>query len=241
MKAPKPGIGIQPFGPMIYKNIMSDTWKDEINEAAKTSTIKANHRLAGNIDRQVEYQISQDSKSELIDYVLEYVDMLYDQGISKFNSLPFRKNMESISLDKPWVNIQKKGEWNPHHMHDGMLSCIVYTKIPKILRDEWKYPNQRSKLSTAGKVAFMYGEFMNFNRAGWGPIELEEKEIYIFPSWLNHCVYPFNADCERISCSTNIYFHGIMSTVGSENILVKKSDTHMIKKSKKPSIRGLPE
>ncbi len=243
MNTPKPGIGMKPFGPMIYKNMISDNWKDEINKTAKTSVIEANHRLVGNIDRQVEYTLSEDSRSELVDYVLEYVDMMYDQGLSRFNSLSFKNNMgsNSISMDKPWVNAQKKGEWNPPHMHDGDISCIVYTKIPKILRDEWKHPTQRGKLSTAGKVAFTYGEFMDWNQSDLGPVEPQEKEIYLFPSWLTHFVYPFNADCERISCSTNIYFNKHMTTVGNENIIAKTPNTQIVKKSKKPSIRGLPK
>ena len=241
MNTPKPGLGIRPFGPMIYKNIISDNWKDEINEAAKTSTREANHRLVGCIDRQVEYKLSEDARSELVDYVLEYVDMLYNQGLSKFDSLSFKREKGSISMDTPWVNVQKKGEWNPPHMHDGKFSCIVYTKIPKILRDEWKHPTQRGKLSTAGKIAFLYGEFMELNQSNFGPLQPQEKEIYIFPSWLTHMVYPFNGDCERISCSTNIYFNEHMSTVGNENIVAKTPNTQIVKKSKKPSIRGLPE
>ena len=205
MRSHKPGSVTRPFGPLIYKNVISEDWKDEINSAAKSSNIEANHRLVGCIDRQVEYRMSQDSMDELMEHVLEYVDVMCDNNLFNYNSSFFRENKQCVQVVPPWVNVQKKGEWNPFHMHDGnFLSCIVYTQVPEILRDEWKHPTQRGKEITAGKVEFFYGEFLNLNNCKLGPIEPQEKEIYIFPSWLNHYVYPFTADCERISCSTNI-------------------------------------
>ena len=34
----------------------------------------------------------------------------------------------------------------------------------------------------------------------------QEKECYIFPASLNHMVFPFKSDCERISVSGNFEF-----------------------------------
>ena len=204
MRFHKPGSVIRPFGPLIYKNIISEEWKDEINSAAKSSNIEANHRLVGCIDRQVEYTMSKDSIDELMENVLEFVDVMCDNKLFNYNSSFFRENKQCVQVVPPWVNIQKKGEWNPLHMHDGnFLSCIVYTQVPEILQDEWKHPTQRGKGNTGGKVEFFYGECLTLNDSKQ-MFEPQEKEIYIFPSWLNHYVYPFNADCERISCSTNI-------------------------------------
>ena len=32
----------------------------------------------------------------------------------------------------------------------------------------------------------------------------EEGDMYIFPAWLKHWVYPFKTDCTRISVSGNV-------------------------------------
>jgi len=38
------------------------------------------------------------------------------------------------------------------------------------------------------------------------PIFPKEKECYIFPGTLNHMVFPFQSDCERVSVSGNFKF-----------------------------------
>ena len=198
----KPGFVMRPFGPTMYKNTISDRFRDEILDASKISTEEANFRLAGNIDKEVSYKMSAETVDELEDFVTDYIKAQAKIGTYQ---PPDGTELSNIELEIPWINVQKKGEWNPPHIHSGDFSCIVYAQVPRELRDEWKHPTQRGRAPSGGKVEFFYGQWAPHNSIKLGPLEPEEKDIYIFPAWLQHHVYPFNADVERISLSTNFF------------------------------------
>jgi hypothetical protein len=198
------GMILRPFGPTMYRNKISDRMRDEINEAAQNSQVENNNLLAGNIDREVQYLISEETNLELREFVLDYVDQMAKVG--SYNP-PVDHVLSGIALDKPWVNVQKKGEWNPPHIHAGDFSCVAYSKIPDELKDEWKHPTQRGRNPVGGKIEWQYGMWAPHNLHAFGPVEPEEKDIYFFPAWLIHYVYPFNSDVERISFSTNFFLN----------------------------------
>jgi len=41
-----------------------------------------------------------------------------------------------IELFNLWVNFQKKYEFNPFHMHDGLYSFVLWHKVPYKIDDE---------------------------------------------------------------------------------------------------------
>ena len=61
----------------------------------------------------------------------------------------------------------------------------------------------------------------------------EEGDMFIFPAWLKHWVYPFKSDCERISVSGNVKDHVKIKNLKLFERLEKKVDN--IQKSKKAS------
>ena len=192
------GNWIRPFGPIIYTNTTSKMMVDEINYFAKNSKTKYNNNknLAGNIEQEWAYEMSDQFKKELESFVFDYNDILEEQ----LGKLPNGK--PSIHIHDPWVNVQKKGEWNPVHTHGADFSCVLYSKIPEELKNEWMHPNQQGNYPTAGKIEFGYGEDLSASRC-YMLIKPHEGQFILFPSWLRHHVYPFNSDVERISFSTN--------------------------------------
>ena len=81
------------------------------------------------------------------------------------------------------------------------MSWVIYLDIPEVL----KFENSKYKGRSAGPggITFIYGD---------GPRESvthhsfvpKSGDMYIFPAWLKHWVYPFKSDCTRISVSGNI-------------------------------------
>ena len=192
------GRWVKPFGPLLYTNNVSKMMKDEINYFAKNSKTKYNSMLAGNIEQELIYEMSDQCREELQSFVFDYMDILGEQL-----QMSHRSNVQPfVYIHPPWINVQKKGEWQPTHVHGGDYSCIIYSKIPKELKDEWMHPNQQGMYPSAGKIEFRYGENLPSSRCSM-MLEPEEGEILLFPSWLHHHVYPFNSDVERISCSAN--------------------------------------
>lgn len=199
-----------PFGPVIYRGKITDRFKEEILQVARDGETSKNKDLAGNLERQVTEPMSDLALDELTYHSHRYIDDLRSTnrfapplGLKKFNTI-------NVVVHHPWVNIQKKGEWNPPHAHSLDLSCVIYAQVPEELKDEWKHPNQQGRNPCGGKIDFIYGNMMTHSCNTFGPIEPIENDIWIFPAWLTHQVYPFNADVERISCSTNFtleYFY----------------------------------
>jgi len=108
---------------------------------------------------------------------------------------------EMYNLESLWANFQGPGDFNPPHSHGGALSWVIYLQIPDELTEE----NKKYKGTSAGPggITFSYGD---------GPREVityqtflpQTGDMYIFPAWLQHWVYPFKSDVERISVSGNV-------------------------------------
>jgi uncharacterized protein (TIGR02466 family) len=200
----EPGYIIRPFGPVIYKNKVSEQLRQVIIDAAENSEIENNHLLAGNIDREVAFHMEVDTVNELQEHL---GDCLIQMGKVGLYQPPVDHELDGIELDRPWVNVQRKGEWNPPHIHAGDFSCVIYAQVPQELKDEWKHPTQRGRNPTGGMIEWQYGQWAPHNNHTFGPIPPEEGDIYLFPAWLIHYVYPFTSDVERISFSTNFFLH----------------------------------
>ena len=194
-----PGLIIRPFGPTMYKSTISEEFRQEIIHAAKVSDKPANDKLAGNIEREVSYNFSETSRQELYDLLVDYLDQSAKAGTYH----PPEGMKMFCDIEVPWVNVQRKGEWNPPHIHTGDFSCVIYASVPEELKDEWKHPSQQGRNPTAGMIEWHYGQWAPHNVTTLGPVAPVEGDIFFFPAWLLHYVYPFNADVERISCSTN--------------------------------------
>ena len=94
----------------------------------------------------------------------------------------------------PWVNFQKKGEFNPIHNHGGIVSAVIFIKIPKELKDERDSSTYTAKAS--GCLEFLYmGQHI--------VVKPKEAMMFLFPAYLQHAVYPYHSDVERVSMSFN--------------------------------------
>ena len=108
-----------------------------------------------------------------------------------------------------WVNFSKKGDYNPLHTHGGLLSFVLWHKIPYQMEREKNQPNVRDgSLNYAASFSFNYPDFFSKGGVGQHTIEADEKyenTMIIFPSVLQHCVHPFQTtDDYRISVSGNV-------------------------------------
>jgi hypothetical protein len=160
--------------------------------------ITMNKSLAGHLAR--EYSLCDPTQKYLNDLVEPYVNLYVTEYETYFN------NNKQLKLDVGWVNFQKKSEFNPMHNHSGVCSFVIWIKIPYKIQNEFnensvKYSNK----PVAGCFAFMYNT--SAGTAASHIIEADqmyENTLLIFPSNLNHCVYPFyTSDDYRISVAGN--------------------------------------
>jgi hypothetical protein len=130
-------------------------------------------------------------KAVLCLYGRQYVTRLHD-----LNKLKVPGEFD-LSFKDSWVVRSRAGDYNPVHMHFGGLSGIVYVQVP---------PQVGEPQSQDGKLDFVFGQLNPRAMELLGPRTVTPRtgDLYIFPSWLQHVVYPFRGDGDRISYSFNL-------------------------------------
>ena len=179
---------------------------DEVIQAK--DLVPANMDLAGNI--KSEYLIPEGKQ-----YVYPLIFALIDEHKKKypqyFKQICGYKGKKEIDLNLQslWVNFQRKHEFNPVHVHEGLFSFVFWHKIPYKMSDEIaRYPNMKADQVKAGHFAFLQtnemGRIQSIDLAvdnSW------EGKVALFPADLNHAVYPFfTSDDVRITISGNVGF-----------------------------------
>ena len=189
----------------------------ECIEEAKKTDISANNRLAGNITSSLEMKDKDNIFEEHIrDTATKYLtEFLMNSAVSR-GAFKEEEDFEcDVCISSLWVNFQKKHEFNPLHEHSGVASFVIWMKIPTYAKEQHNLPiSKRSNNALASSFAFYYqnmiGEMCEY-RIALNPES--NGSMIIFPSTLQHCVYPFfECDDERISISGNLMYRRLKSS-----------------------------
>ena len=168
---------------------------------AETNDIQYN--LAGNIT----------SSYELYDH-----QNLFWNSVVKPLVKDYQQHYHHHHKDKPkgklhmhnwWVNYQNQTEFNPLHAHTGVYSFVIWMKIPTNYEDQKKLPMaSQSNSSAISNFLFTYTDILGTIRSMSYEMSPEvEGTMILFPSSLNHEVYPFyNCNETRVSVSGNISY-----------------------------------
>ena len=184
------------WGPCLVKLSISKENQELLLSEAKASKMSFETRLAGIVQKQVAFR-----DYKMFEEFFGKIFELYADALKKWtgdDSIDFKQKYE---LDALWANFQAPGDFNPPHDHGGTLSWVIYLDVPEELKAE----NAKYKGRSAGPggITFIYGD---------GPREPvthhsffpKSGDMYIFPAWLKHWVYPFKSKCTRISVSGNV-------------------------------------
>ena len=182
-------------------NIVNRLWR----YVDKSDLIRCNHNLAGNIAESYDLV---DEEDYFFNEVLKPVSLRYISENSHVNN--FQSNhisSEDICLNKFWVNYQYKTEFNPMHIHTGIISFVIWLKIPTEAEEQHNLPiAKNSNTPSASDFSFAYSDIIG-NIQSY-QIQLSPKDnglMMIFPASLNHQVYPFyECDKKRVSISGNV-------------------------------------
>ena len=180
--------------------------KQEINIIKNdfSKAIPYNKELAGNLKK--EYKLTE-CKNYISKLLLPYINK-YE---SHFNYLKFisvnNKNLP-LELDNVWVNFQQRYEFNPLHTHTGVYSFVIWIDIPYDIKDEMnRASSKNSNANIPGHFQFVFINSMgDLAQENIPADKTYNGKLCIFPSKMNHCVYPFYTSQEyRISVSGNFY------------------------------------
>ena len=185
--------GILHWGPCVVKTKVDQNTLDLLLSEGEASKEDASPELAGVLKNQFHYR----DKAKFQKF-MEGTFNIYNHAMKRWKN---EKTPSTYFLEKLWINFQGPNEFNPPHSHGGALSFVIFLKVPLKLRAE----NQNYKGLSAGPggITFLYGETEDRCITNHSVFP-EVGDMYVFPAWVKHWVYPFSTDCTRISVSGNV-------------------------------------
>jgi len=146
--------------------------------------------------------------SDLQIYISQLIQK-YENTYNYLKTYNFFTKDHYLTIDKPWINFQKKYEFLPNHAHDGVLSYSMWIKIPYGEEEEKNYKKLKYENKKFYSFEFSYTNILGqICNQSYEITKKSEGYILMFPSKLIHCVYPFyTSDDYRISISGNILFN----------------------------------
>ena len=173
---------------------------DKGNESRKKK-LDARSSLAAMIDDAYYYE---NYEEWFVPRFEKYVN-IYINGVQKYRENSFATPPISWELYKLWINYQKAYEYNPPHHHDGDLSFVIYLQVPDEIKKENIQMRGIHNNIGPGMINFDYGVELPFSISKFEYLP-EVGDLFIFPAWLQHHVFAFKSDVERISVSGNLTF-----------------------------------
>ena len=142
----------------------------------------------------------------------DYVNFFFNSTGNKLN------NQKAITIDETWSVHSYAGDYNPIHDHGTKtimgISTTGWTKVPQQILEQPTAGSPQYSLYHAsgdcdGYIAFNYGrnELMNTERLRPPQSFMMKPEVgklLVFPSWLQHMVYPFKGEGERRTVASNL-------------------------------------
>ena len=192
----------KPFGPSVLKSSVPQAGIDLVNKIAddilrdkkKRKDYDYSSNLAGNIKYEVALPLKNVPSVELI--------------INKLASEYVTKTVKDyIDLDKThmsytsWLVSQYAGDYNPLHIHDANLSGVCFLKLPPGYEEEYRREDHHPPIGCLEFLGSVPNHFAEHSYL----VKPQIGDLYLFPSWLAHQVYPFRSKGERRSMSFNIH------------------------------------
>ena len=171
----------------------------------KYSELKpANKQLVGKIEK--EHSLFYDGEdtekmtthNRLPQNILQWFHQKFNHYLQWNNIKEYEMHLNSV-----WVNTMFQHEYNPIHIHQGTLftglSSVMILKLPPSFGVEYSSPHapQNGRLQILGSTN---GQFANVD---YQP-NIQERDFYIFPYDIRHCVYPFNGPGYRRTLAANM-------------------------------------
>ena len=175
-----------------------------IYEKKISSLPKANLQLVGKINNEhsLYYNGPPNNKMHPHNYLPKNVLQWFDKAMTHY--LNWNKIKEyKVHLNSVWINEMKEHEYNPVHVHQGSLytglSSVMILKLPESFGVEYSSADQPQN----GKLQILGSSSGYFSNVDYQP-NIKERDFYVFPYDMRHCVYPFNGPGLRRTLAANM-------------------------------------
>ena len=154
--------------------------------------------------------------------VKEYSDFMCSLGADYVNFFCNNtgnklKNPKAITVDETWSVHSYEGDYNPIHDHGTKtvmgISTTAWTKVPEQIgrtnATSPTYSLYNESGHADGCIMFSYGQTSSLDAQRLKPSQLitvtpEVGKLLVFPSWLQHMVFPFKGEGERRTIASNL-------------------------------------
>ena len=176
---------------------------NQIYESKINNLPKANKQLIGKINNEhsLYYNGNDETKMQRHNLLPQNVIQWFSEKFKHY--LEWNKIREyGMHLNSIWINQMFEHEYNPVHIHQGTLytglSSVMILKLPQSFGVEYSAADQpqNGKLQILGSAS---GQFANVD---YQP-QIQERDFFIFPYDMRHCVYPFNGEGYRRTLAAN--------------------------------------
>ena len=147
----------------------------------------------------------------------EILSIDYLTNFASTTGNPFKDQL-AVEIDELWSVQSYERDYNPIHDHGTKtimgISCTSWTKVPEQILDQPtagspEYSLYNASGNSDGCLAFNYGINSLLDVERLRPpqsfvIKPEVGKYLMFPSWLQHMVYPFEGEGERRTVAANL-------------------------------------
>ena len=185
--------------PLDVYNIINHIYETKYPELKR-----ANKQLVGKIEKEHSLFFNGEDSNKMTKH------NLLPQNVLQWFEQKFRHYLEwnkvreyRLHFNSVWVNTMFEHEYNPVHVHQGSLftglSSVMVLKLPQSYGVEYSSPDQPQN----GRLQILGSSSGMFSNIDYQP-EIKERDFYIFPYDMRHCVYPFNGPGYRRTLAANM-------------------------------------
>ena len=192
-------------------NDYMDEYREDKNKQSLAST------LVGQIDKGEQLLLDHNDKR-----MVEYNNFICSLSAEYINNFAAAGNplkcAKKVEIDETWSVHSYDGDYNPIHDHGTKtlmgISTTAWTKVPpqigaKATANSPTYSLYNKSGHSDGCIAFQYGRVSVIDSERLTPAQSfvmtpEVGKLLIFPSWLQHMVYPFKGEGERRTIASNL-------------------------------------
>tara|TARA_R110000824_G_scaffold394900_1_gene595042 strand:+ start:873 stop:1514 length:642 start_codon:yes stop_codon:yes gene_type:complete len=177
------------------------TWLKKACTEARGHKNKVNSQLAGHIKEEYDFK---NISENFLKFLLQCTG---DKSLNNYlTHVTYLSENRPLYLHSMWVNYMKKHEFNPPHNHSGVLSFVIFVKIPYDLKEEEKcFTPQKPHNFTSKFVFHNINPDGSLRTEGLNVDKSFEGVMLMFPSAQVHEVFPFyTSESYRITVSGNV-------------------------------------
>ena len=185
-----------------------------IYEKRKKELPKANKQLVGKINDEVSLHYSGEDSDKMHPHnflpkeIHEWFYSIFKHYLDWNKIYGYQMKINSI-----WVNDMKAGEYNPVHIHQGMLYSGLSSVMVMKLSDDYGKEISAEAKPMNGRLQIIGSAAGHFSKTDYSP-NIKEGDFYIFPYDMRHCVYPFSnkkAKRRTLVCNVDVSYNPVAS------------------------------